>query len=98
MSTLNSLKTYFINISKEKKYPVVFGQDAASSITHNDVKGASKALIITNKVVQDACKDLIQQITDVVSLDVIQLVIEDGEHVKHLDTVSFIIWAYGFGR
>ena len=91
MSTLNSLKTYYINLSHDKKYPIVFGEGAVSSIEKKDYGSATKALIVTNKTIRSACSNLIDTIHHYLPMDVHEYVIEDGESYKTMDTVSRII-------
>lgn len=93
-----ALKSYYINLSKDKKYPIVFGANAAYAITEQDFKGATKCLIVTNKTVETACSQLIQQISNIIPLDIHQLIIPDGEQYKTLETVSEIIDACVYHR
>lgn len=86
-----ALKSYYVNLSKDRKYPIVFGENAAYDILTHDLNGATKCLIVTNKLVETACKRLIQQVSDSISLHTHRLIIPDGEQHKTIDTVSDII-------
>ena len=100
MSVTSSLKTYYINFAQDKKFPIVFGEGAVSSI-EKDYGDATKALLVTNSVVREKCSGLIDQIIEHLPIDVFTHVIDDGEQFKHLDTVSGIVDAciqHGLGR
>ena len=91
MSVLSSLKTYYINLSHDKKYPIVFGENAYLSIDQKDLGEATKALIVTNRTIKDLCADFFENLTAHLPLDIEFFVIDDGESYKALETVSSII-------
>ena len=41
MSVISSLKTYYINIAQDKKYPIIFGENAYLSIDQKDLGDAT---------------------------------------------------------
>ncbi|MEK9727078.1 MAG: 3-dehydroquinate synthase [Candidatus Margulisiibacteriota bacterium] len=86
-----SLKTYFINNSTGKKFPIIFGETAYEMIDSTDLTGATKALIVTNKTIAKLCNLFINELKMVLDLDVVVLEIEDGERYKKMDTVTHII-------
>lgn len=89
MSTL--LKTYFVNSSNQCKYPIVFGPHAIEALDTPDITEATRAIIVTNKTVESACRGIIDQLTAAISLNTHVRVIEDGECVKTMATVSTIL-------
>lgn len=91
MSVISSLKTYYINIAQDKKYPIIFGENAYLSIDQKDLGDATKALIVTNSTIKEACHDFFENLVAHLPLDVTFFVIDDGESHKHLDTVSSIL-------
>ena len=91
MSVASSCKTYYINLSHDKKYPIVFGENAHLSIDKKDLGEATRALIVTNKTVESACSEGLGKLQDQLDLDVSIFVVDDGETLKSLDTVSLII-------
>jgi 3-dehydroquinate synthase len=91
MSAISSLKTYYINISSGKKYPIIFGDNAVSGISANDISMATKALIVTNTTVAHECRAYIDSIKNHVELDIELLQLDDGESTKSMDTVMTII-------
>ena len=91
MSVLSSLKTYYINLSHDKKYPIVFGENAYLSIDQKDLGEATKALIVTNRTIKDLCADFFENLTAHLPLEIEFFVIDDGESTKALETVSSII-------
>ena len=76
MSVISSLKTYYINIAQDKKYPI-FGENAYLSIDQKDLGDATKALIVTNSTIKDAC-DFFENLVAHLPLDVTFFVIDDG--------------------
>ena len=63
MSVASSCKTYYINLSHDKKYPIVFGEKCSLSIDKKDLGEATRALIVTNKTVESACSEGLGKIT-----------------------------------
>ena len=85
-----SLKTYFINLT-HKKFPIVFGPQAVGGIQLKSIPNATRALIVTNTTVQQACQACIHAITQQLGLSTEVVVLDDGESFKTLSTVSRII-------
>ncbi|MGC6366373.1 MAG: 3-dehydroquinate synthase [Candidatus Marinamargulisbacteria bacterium] len=97
----SALKTYYINISSSKKYPIVFGESALSCIDKNDLSGATKAVIVTNQTILDQCAHLINELTAMIDLEIHTIIINDGEAYKSLETVQTIVdecLEFGVGR
>ena len=101
MAMTSALKTYYINISSSKKYPIVFGESAITCIDKNDLAGATKGVIVTNQTILNACAHLIDELKARLDLDLHTIVIDDGEEYKSLETVQTIVnecLEFGVGR
>ena len=44
MSVASSLKTYYINLSSDKKYPIIFGEQAIQAIDQKDMGDAQRCI------------------------------------------------------
>ena len=77
MAMLQSLKTFYINLS-DKKYPIVFGEGAVASIDAKDIGDATRALIVTNGMVSDHCADLSADIQSQIDIEVDVLILPEG--------------------
>jgi 3-dehydroquinate synthase len=91
MSVTSALKTYYINLDAHRKFPIIFGEQAHTLIDPKEYAGATKAMIVTNKTVAEACSGLIQALEDHLECEVVTYVIEDGESFKQLQTLEQII-------
>ena len=91
MSVASSLKTYYINLSSDKKYPIIFGEQAIQAIDQKDMGDAQRVLIVTNRTVEVACQHVITDLKAQFTQTVDVHVLDDGESLKSLDTVSAII-------
>ena len=91
MSATSSLKTYYINISSGKKYPIIFGDNAIAGMSSNDISMATKALIVTNTTIAKECEGYIRSVMSTIDLDLDILQLEDGESVKSMDSVMTIV-------
>jgi len=91
MSATSSLKTYYINISSGKKYPIIFGDNAIAGMSSNDISMATKALIVTNTTIAKECEGYIRSVMNAIDLDLDILQLEDGESVKSMDSVMTIV-------
>ncbi len=91
MSVTSALKTYYINIAQDRKYPIIFGENAYLSIDQKDLGDATRALIVTNRSIHEACSEFISNLQDHLSVDVDVFILDDGESFKSLESVSSII-------
>ena len=91
MVMTRSLKTFYINLSTDKKFPIIFGEGAFSSVNPMDIGDATKAIIVTNSKIREACSELIDSIQSSLDIDVFIYELNDGEQYKQLDTLSEII-------
>tara|TARA_A100001015_G_scaffold321394_1_gene451899 strand:- start:984 stop:2108 length:1125 start_codon:yes stop_codon:yes gene_type:complete len=91
MSVTSSLKTYYINIAPDKKYPIIFGENAYLSISKKDLGDATKVLIVTNDTIYDTHDEFFATLEQHLDCDVEVFVLDDGESHKSLDSVSEIL-------
>ena len=87
----SALKTYYINLSGGKKYPIIFGENAVENLTLNDMSQATKAMIVTNSTIASICDSFIKQLIYSLQLDVAVCQLSDGESFKSMDTVTTIV-------
>ncbi len=91
MTVASSLKTYYINIAPDKKFPIIFGENAYLSIDQKDLGDATRGLIVTNQTVYHILADFFIKLEDHLSIDIEVFVLEDGESHKSLESVSKIL-------
>ena len=65
MSVTSALKTYYINIAQDRKYPIIFGENAYLSIDQKDLGDATRALIVTNRSIHEACSEFISNFCNI---------------------------------
>ena len=91
MSISSSIKSIYINLAQDKKYPISFGKTPFQSLTRNDIGDATKILVITNQTVLNVCKNYLKDVSESLPCDVFFHVMVDGENFKTLDSFSSII-------
>ena len=91
MTVASSLKTYYINIAPDKKFPIIFGENAYLSIDKKDLGDATRGLIVTNQTVYNLLGDFFIKLEDHLTIDIEIFILEDGESHKSLDSVSNIL-------